>query len=120
MIDIDGLLYRHNVHGGTQLVFRFPNGYGASVVCHDHSYGGSAGLWELAVLKYYDDADGFNLDYTTAVADDVLGHLTDERVNGLLRSIAALRASGAPALSASVVNPVPFVKQRKLRLIKDI
>ena len=30
----------------------FSNGLGASVVCHDHSYGGHAGFFELAIMKY--------------------------------------------------------------------
>lgn len=30
----------------------FSNGLGASVVCHSGSYGGHAGYFELAVLKY--------------------------------------------------------------------
>ena len=35
------------------------NGYGLSVACHEHSYGGSEGLYEIALLKddklHYDD-----------------------------------------------------------------
>ena len=35
----------------------FSNGLGASVVCHDHSYGGHAGYFELALLKYRHQTD---------------------------------------------------------------
>ena len=35
------------------------NGYGLSVACHEHSYGGADGLYEIALLKddqiIYDD-----------------------------------------------------------------
>ena len=35
------------------------NGYGLSVACHEHSYGGNEGLYEIALLKddkiVYDD-----------------------------------------------------------------
>ena len=27
------------------------NGYGLSVACHEHSYGGADGLYEIALLK---------------------------------------------------------------------
>ena len=27
------------------------NGYGLSVACHEHSYGGKEGLYEIALLK---------------------------------------------------------------------
>jgi hypothetical protein len=37
--------------GGTIKIYKFPNGYGASVVKTGGSYGGGEGLWELAVLK---------------------------------------------------------------------
>ena len=32
--------------------YYFSNGLGASVVCHDGTYGGNAGYFELAILKY--------------------------------------------------------------------
>jgi len=53
----------------------FENGYGVSVVRHSFSYGGKAGLYELAVL----DVDG-EITYDTPVTDDVIGHLTPEGV----------------------------------------
>lgn len=79
-------------HGGPQRLYRFPNGYGASVVSHHFSYGGEAGLWELAVIKYDDDdpVDGGELCYSTPVTDDVLGWLTDDDVDAALAQIEAL------------------------------
>lgn len=70
---------------GTQRVYTFDNGYGASVVRNPYSYGGSAGLYELAVL----DWDG-NITYETPITEDVLGWLTPSDVRSTLREIQAL------------------------------
>jgi hypothetical protein len=64
-----------------QYVYKFPNGYGASVIKGPHTYGGSEDLWELAVLE------GEELCYTTPVSDDVIGHLTNGDVNMILDQI---------------------------------
>lgn len=69
---------------GTQARAFFPNGYGASVVRSDFSYGGKNGLYELAVLK-----DG-KLCYDTSVTSDVLGQLTEEDVESYLNQIKSL------------------------------
>ena len=37
---------------GLQHIYKFPNGYGASVIKTDYSYGGKNGLWELAVYDF--------------------------------------------------------------------
>ena len=73
------------VFGGIQKIYQFGNGHGASVVKHDGSYGGEHGLWELAVL----DAAG-DLDYTTKITSDVIGHQTDEDIQSLLTEISKL------------------------------
>lgn len=70
---------------GYQLVYKFDNGYGASVIKHDMSYGGKNGLYELAVL----DKDGA-LCYTTPITEDVVGHLTMGEVDKLLVEISHL------------------------------
>ena len=75
--------------GAVQKLYRFANGYGASVVKGEHTYGGEEGLWELAVLKFKTDGD-FVLDYTTPITEDVEGHLTDDAVEELLTKIEAL------------------------------
>ena len=72
-------------NAGVQRVYKFDNGYGASVVCSPYSYGGRSGLWELAVL----DSDG-QLCYSTSITDDVLGWLTEEEANKLLKKIRKL------------------------------
>jgi hypothetical protein len=62
--------------GGMAHLFKFANGYGASVVQHEFSYGGKLDLWELAVVKF----DGANDDkgvlcFDTGITDDVMGFL---------------------------------------------
>ena len=70
---------------GYQLVYKFDNGYGASVVKHNFSYGGKKGLYELAVL----DKDGA-LCYDTPITEDVIGHLTMGEVDKILVEISHL------------------------------
>lgn len=74
--------------GGKQALAGFPNGYGASVVQFDGSYGYEQGLWELAVIEV--NEGGFDLTYKTPITDDVLGHLAPEDVTETLQRIAAL------------------------------
>jgi hypothetical protein len=69
---------------GVQYVYHFENGMGASVVKHQHSYGGPSDRWELAVL----DAKG-ELCYYTPLTSDVLGHLDDHEVENALNEIAS-------------------------------
>lgn len=79
-------------NGGTQQLYRFPNGYGASVVRGPYTYGGPEGLFELAVISFDRDESraGYRLNYDTEITDDVLGYLTHEDVHSLLGRIAAL------------------------------
>jgi hypothetical protein len=72
------------VNGGVQHVYSFSNGYGASVVKHDFSYGGKQGLWELAVLE------GEDICYTSGITDDVIGHLSWVNVEKILGEIKSL------------------------------
>jgi hypothetical protein len=78
--------------GGGQLLFRFENGFGASVVRHLYSYGGKEGLFELAVAKFKnDDSDYWDFDYNNNVSDgDVLGYLKGSEIEGLLEQIKKL------------------------------
>ena len=80
---------RVSVFCGIQYVFEFENGYGASVIKHEYSYGSGEDLWELAVLK-----DG-EIHYKNPVANgDVVGYLTDEEVNKLLKQIEQFKKEG--------------------------
>lgn len=79
------------LNGGAQVVHRFDNNFGASVVCHDFSYGREEGLKELAVPALGTEEYDYELTYDTEITDDVIGHLTDEDVNDLLARIEALK-----------------------------
>jgi len=71
--------------GGVMSRIKFENGYGASVVKSEYTYGGKDGLYELAVL----DSDG-NLTYATSVTDDVIGYLRPEDVTDVMAKIQQL------------------------------
>lgn len=85
------LIKKFEYFGGISYRFRFPNGYGASVVKHMGSYGHENDLWELAVIKFNDAIPGdFDLVYDTPITPDVEGYLTDEVVRNLLERIKVL------------------------------
>jgi hypothetical protein len=74
--------------GGYQWVWRFENGYGASVIKHAYSHG-----LELAVIFWPnpdDSHDTFRLTYATPITNDVIGHLRPSEVAPILERIAAL------------------------------
>ena len=70
---------------GYPLLYKFDNGYGASVVQHDYSYGGKDDKYEIAVL----DQDG-ELCYDTPITSDVIGYLTMSEANKILINISHL------------------------------
>ncbi|MBM37959.1 MAG: hypothetical protein CMO97_02685 [Woeseia sp.] len=67
-----------------QLIYSFANGYGASVINSDTSYG-TANQWEIAVLDNQGD-----LCYDTPITEDVLGHLSFGDVEKTLVRISRL------------------------------
>ena len=89
----------HQTGSGTQRLYKFDNGYGASVVrfvigtnpITGETYGSYTDgddEWELAVINFTDE--GFRLVYDTPITDDVLGHLTEDDVEKTLVAIKAL------------------------------
>ena len=76
---------KYSILDGVGYEYKFDNGYGASVVSHSGSYGGNKGLYELAVL----DSTG-DLCYSTPITEDVIGHLTSDKVIELLNRIKSL------------------------------
>jgi hypothetical protein len=74
-----------------QDIFRFRNGYGASVIQNDASYGGDRGLLEIAVLRFSGQGPNeFDLCYDTPIASDVLGYLNRSEAHGILERISRL------------------------------
>lgn len=77
------IVAQKSIHGGSQTVYRFHNGYGASVVNHSFSYG-----TELAVIKFNSvDNDDFSITYDTPITSDVLGHLDEQSLKDALSQI---------------------------------
>jgi len=74
-----------NGMGGVQAKIQFDNGFGASVVKTPFSYGGTRGLYELAIFG----KDG-DITYDTPITDDVLGYLSEVKVTETLAKIQAL------------------------------
>ena len=83
------IVYRpHPIGVGTQAIYRFGNGYGASVVRTPYTYGGDKGLFELGVIKF--NGDRWRLTCKTPITNDVEGYLKPDDVETLLDRIAAL------------------------------
>jgi len=109
----------HLVAEGQQRVYRYDNGYGASVVRFKMptsildarswitklskyiedplgnikygSYTNNEREWELAVVKFTHPTENhWELDYTTPITDDVVGHLKKRQVEKILRQIKEL------------------------------
>ncbi len=78
-------VFEHN--SGGQIVFRFPNGHGVSVVRHSMSFGHVAGLFEIATLN----VDG-NIVPIEGITNDfgVQGWLSPEEVVNVLEQVYAL------------------------------
>lgn len=67
-------------------IVTFENGYGASIIKGQHTYGGPRGLWELAVTH----GPPHVLCYNTPITSDVLGYLTEPELIDYLDQIAQL------------------------------
>jgi hypothetical protein len=76
--------------GGIYCRIQFENGYGASIVKHQYSYGGKDGLYELAVI----DSEG-QITYDTPITNDVIGYLTEEDVERHVNEIKNLQPNEA-------------------------
>ena len=75
----------HPMGIGEQCIVQFPNGYGASIVKGEYTYGGKQGLYEIAIFG----KDG-QITYSTPITDDVLGYLSEEDVTNTLIKIKEL------------------------------
>lgn len=69
--------------GHMQTVYKFPNGYGASVI---EIYYFEEDYIEVAVVKF--DGNGkYRLDFSTPITDDVIGVLDEEGRDKVLQQI---------------------------------
>ena len=75
------------VENNYKSVFKFRNGYSASVVCNPTTYGYDMNFFEVAVL----DKNG-NLCYDTPITDDVVGYLNFQGVADILKDISELES----------------------------
>ena len=73
-------------HSNNQVVFKFPNDYGASLIQGRYTHGGDEGLFEIAVLTFTSDKD-WEICYDTTITDDTLGYLTESEVYETLEQI---------------------------------
>lgn len=90
----------HLIAPGIHRIYRFENGYGASVVRFQMPLGVSVGgisygsytnsedEWEVAVIQY--KGDKWEISYKTPITDDVIGHVHESELDDLLDRIAAL------------------------------
>ena len=76
----------HEIFKGRMVRYRFPNGYGASVIEGEKSYG-----LELAVLEFSESEYG---DTASEFTDDVIGFIDDEELDELLERISRLGEDG--------------------------
>ena len=72
----------HRMGMGQQCIVQFPNGYGASIVKGEYTYGGPKGLYELAVF-----GKNGEITYDTPITEDVFGYLSEEEVEKILIDI---------------------------------
>ena len=72
--------------GYPQTIYKFPNGYGASVIKFNYVYFGI----EIAVLRF-DENGKWDIDYSTPITNDVIGGLDEESRDSVLQQIFELK-----------------------------
>lgn len=77
---------KQNDLGYPQTIYKFPNGYGASVIKFNYSYFGI----EIAVLRFNEDGN-WHIDYSTLITNDVIGGLDEETRDNVLQQIFELK-----------------------------
>lgn len=75
--------------GYPQTIYKFPNGYGASVIKFNYMYFGI----EIAVLKFYKEGN-LGINYATPITNDVIGGLDEENRDKVLQQIFDLKELG--------------------------
>lgn len=75
-------IVKQNDLGYPQTIYKFPNGYGASIIKIEYIYFGI----EIAVLKF-DENGNWDIDYSTPLTNDVIGGLNEESRDSVLQQI---------------------------------
>lgn len=75
-------IVEQNDLGYPQTIYKFPNGYGASIIKIEYIYFGI----EIAVLKF-DENGNWDIDYSTPITNDVIGGLNEEERDNVLQQI---------------------------------
>lgn len=75
--------------GNPQTIYKFPNGYGASVIKLNYIYFGI----EIAVLRF-DENGNWYIDFRTPITNDVIGGLNEEERDNVLQQIFDLKELG--------------------------
>lgn len=75
-------IVKQNDLGYPQTIYKFPNGYGASIIKIEYIYFGI----EIAVLKF-DENGNWDIDYSTPITNDVIGGLNEESRDSVLQQI---------------------------------
>jgi hypothetical protein len=73
-----------NYLGYPQTIYKFPNGYGASVIKFNYVYFG-IGI-EIAILRF-DENGNWDIDYSTSITNDVIGGLNEKIRDEVLQRI---------------------------------
>jgi hypothetical protein len=75
----------NSINSGMQLLLRFDNNYGLSILCHSFSYGRDEDKFEIAVIKFNsEDNKDWNICYDTDITDDVLAYQSKEDVINII------------------------------------
>ena len=77
-------IVEQNDLGYPQTIYKFPNGYGASVIKFNYVYFG-IGI-EIAVLRFDEDGN-WHIDYCTPITNDVICGLNEESRDLVLQEI---------------------------------
>ena len=75
-------IVEQNDLGYPQMIYKFPNGYGASVIKFNYVYFGI----EIAVLRF-DENGNWDIDFRTPITNDVIGGLNEEERDNVLQQI---------------------------------
>lgn len=90
---LDDVQYFGRGPAGDQWLVRFPNGYGASVIRGEHTYGETEGFYEVGVITHDPrERSDIHLAYDTPITKDVLGWQSLYEVADVLLRISRLPA----------------------------